>query len=546
VYKLCGPFLDRAAGKDGSMEIPKFDTYWQYVEYWSEVDPYFPSMRDDRRSVTALEFQQKTDQLAKAFLHLGVGKGDRVATLLPQGIDYILVMIAANKLNAILVPLDVKFRAADIKRFLSHALPKVIVSLPHVQDFDVVKTLESFGSEFDRMIKIWVGTSEHGTSLDELLTMPFELNGELEGAKTDQHVDDPMLIIFTGGTTGIPKAALLSHQNTTHMTYAEMQHILVANGISSRSTHPVFLPPSHIGGTVEIIGMGIVGGYEMVMMESWSPAGHLELIQREKIEWIGGVPTMIAIILSLPNLDSYDLSPLKVCFLSGEKVSFELLEAAKQRLCSTIITGYGSTEAGAETNLTTRDDDISEIALGYVGKPTPGVRIRICDDSENELPAGEIGEIIITGPFSIKSYFRMPEENKASFTADGWIKTGDLGYLTEDERLYIQGRKKHIIRVGSYTVLPTEIEEVVLQLPEVAITAAISVPHKIYGDEIWLYVVPEADRVVDEAKIIQLCQRELAKFKVPKKVFVTESIPLTRIGKADRQTLRAEVLKSFE
>jgi len=528
------------------VDIPKFDSYWQYVEYWSEVTPDFPFMRDDHRKVTAQEFQTKTEQLAKAFLNLGIQKGDRIATILPQGIDYILVMVAANKAGAILVPLDVKFRVADIKRFIVHAEPKVIVSLPSVQEFDIVMTFESLGPEFGYMNKIWVGTSEYGLSLDDLLTMPLDLDEELEQAKHNQQLDDPTLIIFTGGTTGIPKAALMTHANTTHMTYVEMQHILVANGISNRSPHPVFLPPSHIGGTVEIIGMGIVGGYEMIMMESWSPTSHLELIQKEKVEWIGGVPTMIAIILSLPNFDSYDLSSVKVCFLSGEKVSSELWKAAKTKLCDTIITGYGSTEAGAETNITTKDDDIAEIADGYVGKPTPGVKIKICDDDENELPAGEMGEVTITGSCSIKAYFRMPEEDKAGFTSDGWVKTGDLGYKTEDERLYIKGRKKHIIRVGSYTILPTEIEEVVIHLPEVAITAAIGVPDKIYGEEIWLYIVPEAGQAIDEEKIIELCEQELAKFKVPKKVFVKDSIPLTRIGKADRRILREEVLKSLE
>jgi acyl-CoA synthetase (AMP-forming)/AMP-acid ligase II len=525
------------------VDIPKFDTYWHYVEYWSDVDPDFPSLRDEHRTVTAKEFQDKTEQLAKAFLHLGLKKGDRVATILPQSIDYILVMVAANKVGAILVPLDVKFRGADLKRFISHAEPKIMVSLSGYQDFDIVKTFESFGSEFDDMDIIWAGASEHGTSLDQLLAMPLDLDEELKRAKNDQNVDDPMLIIFTGGTTGIPKAALLSHRNTTHMTYTELEHILIANGVSFRSPHPVFLPPSHIGGTSEIIGMGIVGGLEMIMMESWSPVAHLELTQREKMEWIGGVPTMLAIILSLPNLASYDLSSVKVCFLSGEKVSHELWAAAKEKICGTIITGYGSTEAGAETNITTGDDPIEKIAKGYVGKAVPGVRIKICDDDENELPTGETGEVTITGPYSIQSYFRMPEEDMAGFTSDGWVKTGDLGYLTEDGGLYIQGRKKHIIRVGSYTVLPTEIEEVVIQLPEVSIAAAIGLPDEIYGEEIWLYVVPEPGQAIDKAKIIELCQKELAKFKVPKKVFVQESIPLTRIGKADRRTLKEQVLR---
>ncbi|RLA99137.1 MAG: hypothetical protein DRG37_05425, partial [Deltaproteobacteria bacterium] len=372
---------------------------------------------------------------------------------------------------------------------------------------------------------------------------------ELVKAKRNQDRHDGALIIFTGGTTGIPKAALLSHENIALMSYIEFEYFqkwLEPYGIEGRIKTLAALPPSHVGGTVEFIGTGIVGGLEMILMESWSPVRVLETIQEEKISWIGGVPTMYAIILSMPDLDAYDLSCLKLAVLSGEKVSKELIDGIKQKIAPCIINGYGSTEAGSEVTFTEPDDDPDEIAKGYVGKPLPTVEIKIVDDNDTEVPPGEVGEVLVRGPLAIGSYYRQPEENDAGFTEDGWVRTGDLGYLTHDSRLYIQGRKKQIIRVGSYTVLPTEIEEVVIKDSDVAMAAAIGVPDKIYGEVVWLFVTPAPGKEVNEQHIIELCKRELAKFKVPKRVIVRNDIPVTRIGKADRKALRKEVLESME
>jgi len=188
---------------------------------------------------------------------------------------------------------------------------------------------------------------------------------------------------------------------------------------------------------------------------------------------------------------------------------------------------------------------LSEIANGYVGRALPGIELKICDGDGKEVPNGHIGEITVSGSFCIKSYFRMPEEDRASFTNQGWVKTGDLGYLADDGGLYVQGREKNIIRVGSYTVLPMEIEEVVMERPEIAVAAAIGMPDKLYGEEIWLYIVPEAGETIDENQIMEHCRKKLTKFKVPKKLFVRDSIPLTRIGKVDSRALKEKVMKSL-
>jgi acyl-CoA synthetase (AMP-forming)/AMP-acid ligase II len=531
------------------MEVPKLNSYWQYVEYWSSVDPSFPALRENDRTVTSREFEEITDQLAKVFISLGVKKGDRIVTILPSGINYVFTLIAAGKVSAILVPLDVKFRMADLQRFLSHADPRVLIALPKVGDFDVVQMLNALGPEFNGIKKILVGSSEFETSFEDLLTMPLKLDEELKAAKADQDKDDGALIIFTGGTTGVPKAALLSHENMALMSHIEGDYFnkfLEPFGITGRYKTIAALPPSHVGGTIELIGVPIVIGLEMLLFHSWSPTQYLDVVEREKIPFVGGVPTMFAIMLSLPNLNKYDLSSVKLALLSGEKVSLELVEGTKAKIADIVINGYGSTEAGAETNFTEPDDDPAKIAEGYAGKPLPTVKIRIVDDDDNPLPPGQVGEVIIGGPLAIKSYFKMPEEDKVGFTSDGWVRMGDYGYLDKDGGLYIQGRKKQIIRVGSYTVLPTEVEDVVIKDPNVSMAAAIGVPDKIYGEVIWLFVIPESGKTVDEAGILEMCKRELAKFKVPEKVIVRKNLPTTRIGKVDRVLLRKEVIKSLK
>ncbi len=530
------------------MEIPKLDSYWQYVEHWSGIAPDFPALREGGRTVSSRNFEDMTNQLAKAFISLGVKKGDRIVSILPCGIDYIFTLIAAGKIGAILVPMDVKFRIADLKRFFSHARPKLIVALPREGDHDIVESLNTLGTEIDGVKKVLVGSSAFGYSFEDLLETSFDLDEELKAAKLNQNKDDGALVIFSGGTTGVPKAALLSHENMALMSYIEFESFKGWLGptIGERRIKTLAnLPPSHVGGTIEFIGTGIVGGLEMIVMDDWSPTKTLEAIQREKILFMGGVPTMFAIILTLPDLDKYDLSSVKFVVFSGEKVSAELIGEIREKIAPIVINGYGSTEAGPEVTFTEPDDDPAKIAQGYAGKPLPTVKIKIVDDDDNELPQGEVGEVIISGPLAIKSYFNQPEEDKVGFTSDGWVRTGDLGYLTEDGGLYIQGRKKQIIRVGSYTVLPTEVEEVALKSPDVAMAAAIGVPDKIYGEVIWLFVTPEPGRKVDENKVIELSKKELAKFKVPKKVIIRETIPITRIGKADRKALKKEILESL-
>ncbi len=527
-----------------------FKYLWEYVDEWSKLQPNKLAIRYYDRVYTFNEFNEITERLSRAFLSMGVSKGDRVVTILPSIPEYVFTLIASNKLGAVVVPLDVRYREADIKRFLSHVEPKIVVTLDRVEDNDIlgslIKLQQDIGTDLEYIV---VGdTFDFGISFQEIINTEHFFFDELEELKATQEPDEGALIIFTGGTTGIPKAALLSHRNVSLMCAYEDEYInnlLKSLGVEGRFKTLVSLPPSHVGGTLENIGTALVGGLEMVMLERWSPYQVLETMINEEIPLFGGVPTMYSIVLNLPDLGRFDFSCIKLVVLSGEKVSLELIEDIRNRLCRNIVVGYGSTEAGAEVTFTTPDVPSEKLAEGYVGKPLPGVEIQVVDEDDNPLPLGKVGEVLVGGDLTIKGYFTMPDEDREGFTPEGYCRTGDLGYLDREGGLYIKGRKKQIIRVGSYTVLPNEVEEVVLEEPGIAMAAAVGIPHEIYGEVVWLFVKPETGYEIKKEDIINTCSEKLADFKVPRKIVVRREIPVTRIGKADRDLLRKEAIDSL-
>jgi len=542
------------------MNIPKLDRFWKYVQYWDEIEPEFPTIRlGKHKIITARELNEETDQLAKVFLDLGISKGDTVVTILPTIPEFIFTYIAASKIGAITIPMDKEYKKADFKLLIPHSNPKVIVTIDKWQKNKIADNLSELKEDLGDIRYILVGKHELGENYQELIVREYQLDKELEAAKKNQKSDDTILVVWTGGTTGAPKAVELTHNNIIEMCFIEYQKIIgwiqsIKKVEMQRNKHLVNLPVSHVGGTVELLGTGILGGLEMIVQASWSPWDALNAIKEYNIPFMGGVPTMFKILLSLPDLDTYDPKKyLDLVVLSGEKVSGELLNGIKERICDEIIIGYGSTEAGAEVTFTELGDKLEKIAQGYVGKALPGVELKIIDEENKELLSGEIGEILVKGALTSKSYYKMPEEDKAGFTKEGFCKTGDLGYIDEEGGLYITGRIKEIIRVGAFTVLPAEIEELVLPHPKIAIAAALGVADKIKGEVVWLVIGPELGIQFDksdEEEVMEICRKNLAKFKVPEKIIIypldPNDLPITRIGKVDRVRLKKELLPPIE
>ena len=487
---------------------------------------------------------------------MGIKKGDTIVTVLPTIPEFVLTFFAASKIGAITVPMDKEYKKGDFRTLIPHSAPKVIVTIDKWQKNPIADNLLELSSEFEDIKYIMVGNHELGASIEALMAKEYDLNEELQATKENQDQEDCTLVIWTGGTTGYPKAVEISHVNIIYMCliliniisdpFKEMGLISEKDRLKALAN----LPVSHIGGTVECICTNIINGNEMILQASWSPWDTLKTIKKEDIIFYGGVPTMFKIFLSLPDLETYEPKKhLKLAFFSGEKVSKKLLEGIHDRLCENIIIGYGSTEAGAEVTTTKIGDDFNKIADGYVGKPLQDMEVIIIDEQGNRLPPGKKGEILVKGPLTSKSYFKMPEEDKMGFNSDGYCKTGDIGYLDEKNGLYISGRIKHIIRVGAFTVFPPEIEDLVVQHPKVALAAALGAPDELKGEVVWLVIGPEFGKKFDESdkeEVLNLCKDNLAKFKVPQKIIIyplnPNDLPITRIGKVDRVRLRKELI----
>lgn len=532
-----------------TFHIPKLDYLWQYVHHWANIDPSFPFIRFKWKKYNAKQFAETVDHLAEAFLSLGVEKGDTIVTILPMIMEYALIYLAANSIGAICVPMDVRFRPADYRRFVSHVEPKLMFLIGKARGYDIANTIQELQSEFNPKIKYYmIGKDDFGTPYESLLEKTYGLKNEVNKRREELELDDGALIIFTGGTTGVPKAALLTHRNIAHASYLEASYIHekgVPLGLKPRFKMVNAFPPSHVGGSVEILGTIIVAGCEIVLQEQWNPYNILRATRKWKLQLVGGVPTMFAITLSLPDLDEFDLSSLVLAIVSGEKLSLELLTGMRDKICPNILNAYGSTESGPEVTFTDIGDPLEELANGYIGHLLPEQEMKIVDEEDKEVAPGEIGEMLFKGSLTIPGYYKMPEENKATFTEDGWCRSGDLGYITEDGKIYIKGRKKFIIRVGSYTVLPSEVESVVVESAKVAMAAAVGVPDKIYNEIVWLAIVPESGKSIDEQEIIELCKNQLADFKVPKKVVIREELPLTRLAKVDRPALLKQLIAEY-
>ncbi len=516
--------------------IKEFDFLWQYLDYWAEVNGSYPALKFRGEEISYGKFKDFVDRLAASLIKVGVKKGDRVATILPMSPEYAYTFVACSKVGAICVPMDVRYRAAELRGFLGHARPKVVIALDSFQENDIKSTLAEIKSEIGDPEVFFLNSESYFRDL--LKEEPLR---DSDSTTTTQSPDEDILIIFTGGTTGVPKATLLSHKNVISMAIGELKSILSYLGREERMKSLVHLPPSHVGGTTELFSVGLINGSKMVLIDHWRPDIVLKELSEERIPFFGGVPTMFALIFSIAS-SNLTLPPVELLVTAGEKLNPELLKRMAS-WCEKIGVGYGSTETAGFATFSLPDDSAEKFVEGYVGVPFEGVEIKIVNEKGEEVEEGEIGEVLVKGPMVSKGYFNQPEETEKGFLDGFWV-SGDLGYMKGNE-LYIVGRKKEVIRVGSYTVLPSEVEEVAMRNAKVAIAAAFGIPHKIYGEVVWLAIVPKPGENVAEEEIIEACKKELADFKIPKKILIRESIPLTRLGKADRIKLKEIILKEL-
>ncbi len=494
------------------------------------------------------------DRLARVLAHslaeLGVQRGDRVALVSANVPEWVITFWAVAVLGATLVPLNAWWKAEELEFGLNDSEAKVLIAdarrLASLRDrLPELRTVEHvFVIDDDAPV-------EHPVRhLSELLAAPDDPG--MPESPIDE--DDLLAICYTSGTTGQPKGATLTHRQTI----ANLQNIIclgiaaAMRGDSSpevenaaknvQSAALLVVPLFHVTGCLSTMTVNYATGGKLVLMPvgRFDPDVAMQIIEREQVTSIGGVPTIMWRILESPNLDKYDLSSVKRASYGGAPAAPELVERIEKvfpHMRKTLTTAYGLTETASVATAHGGDDYFAH--PGSVGRAAPTVELRVVDDRGVDAPAGERGEIWIKGPTVMAhGYWRRPDANEASFT-EGWFHTGDLGYLDAEGFLYLVDRAKDMIIRAGENVYCVEVEHVLFDHPDVIDAAVVGVPHLTLGEEVKAVVQAKAGSSVTAEELREFCREHLADFKVPEYVEIrADPLPRNPAGKVLKNLLR--------
>jgi acyl-CoA synthetase (AMP-forming)/AMP-acid ligase II len=468
----------------------------------------------DRR-VTYRRFNEMANRLAHALFGLGVRRGDRVATLAPNRIEYPAIYFALAKLGAIHVPVNFRYKAGEIRYTLAQSEASVLL---HAAEFgDVVHGLRA---ELPAL--------RHVLALDgdvpDLMARASDTEPAAAVDERDAHV-----MLYTSGTTGDPKGALLSHRS--YVLQAGQTQSLT--GLGEDDVGLCMFPMFHMGGWAMPLGYWAHGG-TIVIMEKADPGAILAAVTRERVTYLYLIPTLYDAVLALPEFAGADLGSLRALG-SGTSVMTEaqvrtIIERFRNPNLQIL---YGQTEAGPVAALRPRDALRKPTS---VGQPVLNVDVRIVDAEDRDVGAGETGEIVCQSEFNMLGYWRMPEETARTLRG-GWVHTGDLGTLDDEGFLHIAGRVKEMIKCGGENVFPVEVERCLLAHPAIAEAAVFGVPDPHWGEVVAAAVVRRPGVLLTEADVTEYVRAQLAGYKKPRIVRFLDTLPRTASTRQVQKTL---------
>lgn len=488
-------------------------------------------------------FAAQIDRCARALLAAGVRRGDRVAMLTTPRPEYLVLFMATVRIGAIWLGVSPRYRTDEIAYVLGDARPMVLVTIGSFEQRDYLPDLAGLPAELlDSLTLVVLGPAPgllKSSTWDEFLAAAAGTDAAtLDTAAAAVGATDPALIVYTSGSTGQAKGALLSHRGIVTSTRIQCEHwwaepFRILNN----------MPINHVGGAVQIGCQAIVAGGANILMERFDPAGTSAVIERERVTVLHQVSTMYQLMLDKGEVDAHDLSSLQLLIWSGAPASQDLVRRLR-RLVPRLYTSYGSTEVGGEVLYSSEDADDQALAE-TVGAPDPRIPVRVADEHSICVPDGQTGEIQARGDTVMLGYFNRPDDTRQVLTADGWIRTGDLGQIDPHGQFRLVGRLKEMFKSGGYNVYPREIEQVIESHPAVSTAAVVSVPDPLYQEVGIAFVLLEPGKSVTAEEVRAHCRGRLANYKVPKHIEVCDALPMLPIGKVDRAELRNRVRRAI-
>ena len=482
---------------------------------------HFPDLNavvDGDKSVSFSEFQRDANRIASALVTVGVQPGDHVGLCAPNSYAWLAFYFGALKAGAVAATLSPLLMREELSRTLNDCEPKIL--------FATDEKLEELGDR-RHWPSLELVVCDHGdvsyASLADKGTSNFKT--------VDRHRQDTAAILYTGGTTGIPKGAMLTHENI-QVSVFNVAHY-------ERSTPNdralCFLPLSHVFGQIHIVGATVLSGGGLVVQPAFDLEKVLEAIDRHQATKLFAVPTIYIRLLRVPNLRE-KMRSVRYCFSAAASMAAEVVREWKAQTGLDIYESYGMTESATMVTY----NHYYRHVVGSVGTPVNLVEVQIRDLEGNVLGQGERGEICICGPNITKGYLNNLEETESAFWGD-WFRSGDIGVMDEDGYLYIVDRLKDMIITGGENVYPREVEEVLYTRPEVLECVVVGLPDPEYGERVTAFIVPRQGHQIDPASLKDYLKVRLAGFKVPKEYIAVEDLPKSGAGKV----LKREVRKRY-
>jgi fatty-acyl-CoA synthase len=471
--------------------------------------------------------------LAAAFRDLGIEAGDRIAVDLPNEPEWIITLLAAARLGAIVVPLNPALGYRELKYQLRHAEVSLLVAAAGIGDTEYLDVFDDFVAELpDLQYLVLVGQEDFWYDDRVFQYANLLMRGSRSGFESGSLEPDstPLAIIYTSGTMGKPKGVVLTHTNLTHTPLATGDELQLGDSDRMLVAVPLFTA----FGAHMAIAMLLKGG-TVVLQAEFEPAASLGLLEAERISVCPGVPTMFELLMRDPSAGSREYATKWTGIVAGSPVSEDLVQRLR-RWCEVRI-AYGLTEA-ASTVTITRDGDPLESRDRTVGRPLEGVEVMVVDVKTGELHGPEaVGELAIKGPNVMAGYYRMPTETKRSFTGEGFLLTGDLAMVDEQGYVTIVGRSDAMIIRGGYNVFPRELEDILRTHPAVENACVVGVPNEILGELVCACVIPVEGAIVTGDELREFLRDQVADYKVPDLVRFFDTFPMTGSGKVKRREL---------
>lgn len=499
----------------------------QQVRQKSLQQPEKKAFIFNNQPTTYREFEAQVSRLAFSLNQMGVQKGEHVAVILNNSPHFIIAYYALMRIGATTIPINPIYTMDEMSYIIDNGDVKWVVA--GEESLERVYELKSAFNE----VKGFIVCDEDKVALEissseKMYLFSHLLNHEFGMEPVPVKDDDVAIILYTSGTTGYPKGAMLTHGNL----YANARDVGEFFLFTDEDRVLATLPFYHVFALTVVLNVPLSKGASVIIVPRFSPKDIFELAERFKATVFAGVPTMYSFLYQFTEGDPKSFSHLRLAISGGAPLPITVLENFEERFKIPIFEGYGLSEASPVTcfNPPTRTRK-----PGSIGTSITNVENKVVDEQGNKVPTGEVGELICRGPNVMKGYYKSPEVTKATIR-DGWLYTGDLAKQDEEGYFYIVDRKKDLIITGGLNVYPREVEEVLYKYPKVLEVAVIGFPNEDYGEEVHAFIVLKEHPCLNE-ELVDFCEKYLAKYKIPKVYHFIDSLPKNSTGKVLKRML---------